>query len=74
MSATEQVTGTPDRVYDLVSVLYHALQGAETSDRDIIDAVQRGDDELADFLHDVQESDRVIAARAKRLLRDRLDS
>ena len=29
-ASTAQVTGTPDAMYDLVSVLYHALQGADT--------------------------------------------
>ena len=35
-------TGTRDVIYDLVSVLYHALQGAETYDQYIKDAQQRG--------------------------------
>jgi hypothetical protein len=31
MAATRnEVTGTRDTVYDLVSIIYHALQGAET--------------------------------------------
>jgi hypothetical protein len=32
MSSIEQKTGTSNRAYDLVSVLYHALQGTETYD------------------------------------------
>lgn len=31
-------TGTRDETYDLVSILYHALQGAETYDQYIQDA------------------------------------
>jgi hypothetical protein len=31
-------TGTPDELYDLVNVLYHALQGSETSQPYIDDA------------------------------------
>ena len=31
MAATgKKMTGTGDTVYDLVSIIYHALQGAET--------------------------------------------
>jgi hypothetical protein len=69
----EQKTGTPNPVYDIVSVMYHALQGAETYDRYIADAQQRGDDELADFFGEVQARNRDVAHRAKDLLRDRLD-
>jgi hypothetical protein len=68
----EQKTGTSNPTYDVVSVLYHALQGAETYDRYIADAEQRGDQELADFFGDVQARDREIADRAKRLLHARL--
>jgi hypothetical protein len=54
-------------------VLYHALQGAETYDGYVADAEANGDAELADFFPDVQDKDRVIADRAKRLLHERLD-
>jgi hypothetical protein len=37
-----QDIGIPDEIYDIVSVLYHALQGAETYDQYIRDAEQRG--------------------------------
>jgi hypothetical protein len=74
MTSIEHKTGTSDAAYDLVSVLYHALQGAETYDRYIADAQQRGDDELAGFFRDVQDKDRTIAERAKRLLPPRLAS
>jgi rubrerythrin len=73
MSTIEQKTGTSDRAYDLVSVLYHALQGAETYDRYVADAEANGDKALADFFRDVQEKERVIADRGKRLLHERLD-
>ena len=42
-------TGTPDPVYDLISVAYHALQGAETYEQYERDALQQGDQELAEF-------------------------
>ena len=70
----EQKTGTPNPVYDIVSVMYHALQGVETYDKYLADAEQRGDDELAAFFRDVQEHNRDDADRAKRLLRQRLGS
>jgi hypothetical protein len=69
----EQKTGTPNPVYDIVSVMYHALQGAETYDRYIADAEQRGDDELVEFFRDVQTRNREVAQKAKELVRDRLD-
>jgi hypothetical protein len=65
-------TGTRDKTYDLVSILYHALQGAETDDRYIQDAEQNGDQELAQFLRDVKNQNRQLADRAKQLLAARL--
>ena len=72
MTQGQPVTGTSDELYDLVSVLYHALQGGETSQRYIDDARQAGDDELAIFVEQVQAEDRDRAERAKRLLATRL--
>lgn len=63
-------TGTDDNLYNLVSVLYHALQGAETYDKYIKDA---GDDaELAQFMRSVKEEGMRRADRAKELLGRRL--
>jgi hypothetical protein len=76
MQATDQIehkTGTSNPVYNIVSVMYHALQGVETYDGYVADAQQRGDDELAAFFRDVQERNREVAHSAKLLLRDRLD-
>jgi hypothetical protein len=70
----EQKTRTSNAAYDVVSVMYHALQGAETYDRYVADAEERGDGELADFFRDVQERNCEIADRAKALLRERLDA
>jgi rubrerythrin len=63
-----QATGTADEHYDLVSVLYHALQGGETYDKYARDAEQAGDQELAQFFRDVQREDRDRAQRAEQLL------
>jgi hypothetical protein len=76
MHATEQIeqkTRTPNPVYDIVSVMYHALQGAETYEGYIADAEARGDEQVADFLREVQSQNCEFANRAKALLRDRLD-
>jgi len=72
MTNSEQVTGVRDEHYNLTSVLYHALQGAETAHIYIRDAEKASDDELAGFFREVQEEDRARAARAKDLLVDRL--
>lgn len=67
-----QHTGTRDETYDVVSILYHALQGAETYQQYIQDAEQRGDQELGQFFRDVQEEEKRRAERAKQLLAKRL--
>jgi rubrerythrin len=65
-------TGTRDETYDLVSILYHALQGAETYDQYVRDAEQRGDTDLARFFQDAKAEDQRRAERAKQLLSSRL--
>jgi hypothetical protein len=69
----EEKTRTSDAAYDLVSVIYHALQGAETYDRYIADARERNDDELVDFFIEVQEANCGFAERGQRLLSSRLN-
>ncbi|MGH9903762.1 MAG: hypothetical protein ACRD68_18290 [Pyrinomonadaceae bacterium] len=61
-------TGTQDTTYNLISIIYHALQGAETYDMYIRDAEQSGDKELSQFFNDVKEENTRRAARAKELL------
>lgn len=68
----ERATGTIDPVYNLVSILYHALQAGETINSYIEDAERHNDTELASYLRDVQENDRQRADRAKKLLKSRL--
>lgn len=58
--------------YNLVSVLYHALQGAETYDQYIRDAEQSNDRNLATFFRDVQTEEKERADRAKKLLAGRM--
>jgi hypothetical protein len=45
----ERTTGTKDEHYNLISVLYHALHGAENCDRFASDAEIAGDERLAAF-------------------------
>jgi hypothetical protein len=68
------VTGERDELYGLVSVLYHALQGAETYARYVEDARRSGDDELSEFFEECQDEEVDRADRAKELLSTRLDA
>jgi hypothetical protein len=65
-------TGADDKQYDLVSVLYHALEGGATYQKYIQDAEQEGDQDLAQFFRDVQQEEQQRAARAQQLLAQRL--
>ena len=71
-ASAEQVTGIRDETYDLVSVLYHASQGAQTAMQYVQDAEQEGDQELVQFFRDAQGWQRHLAAQAKELLKQRL--
>ena len=62
-------TGTKDATYNLVSVLYHALQGAETYAQYATDA--GSDQDLASFFREVQQQEQQRADRAKQLLAQR---
>lgn len=66
-------TGTRDTAYDLVSIIYHSLQGAEIYGKYLEDAAQAKDSELGSFFREVQEEERKRADRAKDLLRKRLN-
>ena len=67
----EQATGTPNTIYDLSSVLFHALEGGATYDQYIRDAEEAGDEELATFLIQVRDEDSMRADEAQRLLAKR---
>ena len=60
--------GSPasDLVYDLVSIQYHALKGAQVYDRYLEDA--KGNDQVAAFIQEVKEQDAERAVRAHELL------
>lgn len=61
-------TGTRDVTYDLMSVVYHALQGAETTAMYIDDAKQEGNEEAERFFREVKEEYQRRAERGKELL------
>lgn len=71
MSSGQQ-TGTRDVTYNLVSVIYHALQGAETYDIYVRDAEQSGDQESAQFFRQVKDQNQQAAEQAKKLLAQKL--
>jgi rubrerythrin len=72
MTDGEQTTGTSDENYNLISILYHMLDGAETYDLYAEDAEDADDQELASFFREVQNTNRQLAERAKELLKQRL--
>src|SRR5215216_2476570 len=71
MAKGERATGTPNTIYDLSSVLFHALEGGASYDTYIEDAEREGDQELAEFFRQVRDEDSNRADRAQRLLAER---
>jgi hypothetical protein len=59
---------TMDKDYNLVSVLYHALQAADTTAKYCDDARREGSPEVAAFMEQVQQQNQQISQRAKELL------
>ena len=68
MDFGEMTTGTRDEHYNLVSVLYHALHGADNCDHYAMDAEAAGDEGLAAFFREAQGAQMLLAERAKELL------
>lgn len=62
---TEQATGTRDETYDVISIVYHALQGAENCEIFAEDAER---DELRQFFEQAREQQRQLAEQGKQLL------
>ena len=61
-------TVADDIVYNLISIQYHALKGAEVYDRYIEDA--HNHDDVVTFIKEVRDQDNQRAQRAHDLLRD----
>lgn len=73
-SRSASSTGERDENYALVSVLYHALQGAETLQQYIQDAREADDDELSQFFEETREHYAELANEAKQLLAARIEA
>jgi hypothetical protein len=67
----ERATGTPNTIYDLSSVLFHALEGGASYDTYIEDAEEADDQELADFFRRIRDEDSNRADEAQRLIAER---
>ena len=64
-------TGTQDVTYDLISIIFHALQGAETYQKYAQDAA-RGNPEIQQFIQRTKQQAQQTADEAKRLLAQQL--
>lgn len=69
---SSNASGTQDITYNLVSVIYHALQGAETCAVYVRDAEKDGDQELAKFFNKVKDQYQQTAEEAKKHLAKQL--
>ena len=67
-TATKINPYTMDKDYNLISVLYHSLQAADTCAQYSQDASSQGSPEVAEFLRQVQQQNERIAQQAKELL------
>jgi hypothetical protein len=63
----------PDALYGVVSVLYHALQGAQTYSQYAEDARRAGDEELIEFFETCRDEEDSRARMAKVLLSERIE-
>jgi hypothetical protein len=66
------VTGTPDKDYNIIWYVEACLSNAVRLQTYIQDAIQAGDDELADFFRKAQADSRKGAELGKGMLRARL--
>ncbi len=67
----ERATGTPNTIYDLASVLFHALESGASYDTYIEDAERERDGELSVFFRRIRDEDSKRADEAQRLLAER---
>ena len=61
-----QQTSVSNQYYDLVSVLYHALEAAQAVSAYLQDA--QGDQQLTQFFQQVQQQNNSLAQQAQQLL------
>jgi rubrerythrin len=70
---TDTATGTADPLYNLLLLAQQALEDCLRYQHFACDARDSGDVELAKFFDELSENDRDVAARAKDMLRTRLN-
>ena len=68
----KDIPTTCNEHYDLISVLYHALEGAWKCETYYRDAEKAGDETLAQFFRKAQQQHGARAEQAKALLRHRI--
>jgi hypothetical protein len=67
-----QVTGTPDKDYNIIWFTEQSLSNALRLETYVQDAERDGDSELAEFFRRAQEASRRGGEQGKQLLRSRL--
>ncbi len=70
--ASPHDTGASNVEYDLISVMYHTLQGNEALTRYEQDATEAGDEEVTQFLREIREQNKQYLDRLRHLLSERL--
>jgi hypothetical protein len=68
VARASRATSERDETYGLISVIYHALQGAETCEQYAADARRESNDELARFFDDCRAEQNRRALEGRRLL------
>jgi len=71
-SETGQITGTPDKDYNLIWFTEHCLDNALRLETYIADAERSGDTEVVELFRRAQDASRRGAEQGKQLLRSRL--
>lgn len=66
MASEPQQTSFSNQYYDLVSVLYHALESAQSAATYVRDA--QGDQQLSQFFQQVQQQNNAVAQQAQQLI------
>ena len=61
----QQQTGTRNETYDVIAILYHALQGAENCQKYLQDAQ---DGQIRDFVQQALQTQRQLADQGKQVL------
>ncbi len=64
----DRTASTSNVYYDLMSVLYHALEASQTYATYVRDAQQTGDQQLVQFFQQVQRQNSQTAEQAKQML------